>query len=251
LTKTSCFDTVFSYVDVGDHFFAAGVCRRWRDRYLNYCCKRAAASTWLSDACKTNTTYKSAFMTAARLQLAFECGLDLETYDMRYPDDLASAAFNGRLQLLQWLYEHRCNWPERLMLVNAAGSDSIDMLVWLQTVTAPWTAAVQRQIMMTACVYDALNVVKWFRQTVNTQWPAQLRAAIMLEIASDCRHYYTKRVASWVLASADCCWEQWDCKALAAKQHDTVAGEQLAAELFAIAHQHGCPCTCDAATSST
>eukprot|EP00953_Heterococcus_sp_UTEX-ZZ885_P011435 6618-Heterococcus_DN1.PRE.1 len=149
LDKDELLDTVFSYVDVGDHFFVAGVCRKWRDRYLQYCCRRAAASTWLSEACKTNTTYKSAFMTAARLQLAFQCGLDLEglhehewlshdiasysiepiealivakTYDMRYPDDLArAAAFNGRLQLLQWLHEHRCHWPESLVLVNAAG----------------------------------------------------------------------------------------------------------------------------------
>eukprot|EP00953_Heterococcus_sp_UTEX-ZZ885_P029644 15720-Heterococcus_DN1.PRE.3 len=152
LDKDEILDEVFSYVGVGDYFFVAGVCRKWRDRYLQYCCRRAAASTWLSEACKTNTTYKSAFMTAARLQLAFQCGLDLEglhehewlshdiasysiepiealivakTYDMRYPDDLArAAAFNGRLQLLQWLHEHRCHWPESLVLVNAAGSDS-------------------------------------------------------------------------------------------------------------------------------
>jgi hypothetical protein len=105
-------DSVFSYVGVGDYFFAAGVCRRWRGSYIKLCYNEAAAD----QADKLRTTYSSAFMTAARLQLAFRNGLEAEmlhhhegladvivknslepiealtvakTYDMRYPDDIA------------------------------------------------------------------------------------------------------------------------------------------------------------------
>jgi hypothetical protein len=77
-------------------------------------------------------------MTAARLQLAFKSGLEVKqlhdhewlandvakhslepvealtvakTYNMQYPEAMAcEAAFYGRLQLQQWLYERRCAW---------------------------------------------------------------------------------------------------------------------------------------------
>jgi hypothetical protein len=74
LDKDELLDTVFSYVGVGDYFFAAGVCRRWRGRYLKLCYNEAAADK----AEKLRTTYSSAFMTAARLQLAFKSGLEVE-----------------------------------------------------------------------------------------------------------------------------------------------------------------------------
>eukprot|EP00953_Heterococcus_sp_UTEX-ZZ885_P011438 6618-Heterococcus_DN1.PRE.4 len=136
LDKDELLDTVFSYVGVGDYYFVAGVSRKWRGRYLKLCCNKAAGD----QTDKLRTTYSSAFVTAARLQLAFRNGVEVEklhdydlladniaryssdpigalivakTYDMRYPDDLArAAAFNGRLQLLQWLHEHRCPWSD-------------------------------------------------------------------------------------------------------------------------------------------
>eukprot|EP00953_Heterococcus_sp_UTEX-ZZ885_P029642 15720-Heterococcus_DN1.PRE.1 len=136
LDKDEILDEVFSYVGVGDYYFVAGVSRRWRGRYIKLCYNKAAGD----QTDKLRTTYSSAFVTAARLQLAFRNGVEVEklhdydlladniaryssdpigalivakTYDMRYPDDLArAAAFNGRLQLLQWLHEHRCPWSD-------------------------------------------------------------------------------------------------------------------------------------------
>jgi hypothetical protein len=84
LDKDELLDTVFSYVGMGDYFFAAGVCRRWRGRYIKLCYKKAAADK----VDKLCTTFRSALMTAARLQLAFNSGLEVE--QLHDYEDLAS-----------------------------------------------------------------------------------------------------------------------------------------------------------------
>jgi hypothetical protein len=230
-------DAVFSYVGVGDYFFAACVCRRWRGRYIKLCYNTAAADK----VDKLRTTFKSAFMTATRLLLAFKNGLEIEklhgyeeladdiakhslqpiealtvakTYDMRYPESIAQgAAFFRRLHLLQWLHERRCPWSEDDVLEWAVRGGSVEILAWLQSVTAPWSDATKSGLMLYACDYDRLDAIRWLRETTGN----------------------------------GVCWDDWDCKALAAKQHISEAKKKLAAEMFAFAHQHGCPCTCDAA----
>jgi hypothetical protein len=74
LDKDELLDAVFSYVSVGDYFFAAGVCRRWRGRYIKLCYNEAAADR----ADKLCTTVRSICVTAARLKLAFRRGFEIE-----------------------------------------------------------------------------------------------------------------------------------------------------------------------------
>ena len=263
LDEDELLDAVFSYVGVGDYFFAACVCRRWRGRYIKLCYNKAVD--------KVDKLYSSAFMTAARLQLALISGLEVEqlhdyedlafnisrfslqpiealtvakTFDMRYPDDIAvEAAFKGRLQLVQWLRERRCPWEDTKVLSNAAASGSVELLAWLHSVTAPWSDATKVDLLDEAAVYDQLDAVKWLKETAKAPWPDDMHAASIIKNAS----YLVvgASVARWVLARADCCWDDWDCTALAAKQYMTDSGKQLAAELFALAHQDGCPCTCE------
>jgi hypothetical protein len=268
LDKDELLDTVFSYVGVDDYLFAAGVCRRWRGRYIKLCYNKA-----VDKVDKLCTTYSSAFMTAARLQLAFKSGLEVEklhgykhlasdisrysiepiaalavakTYDMRYPEDIAqTAAFCCRLQLLQWLHERRCPWPEADVLKWAAMGGSVEVLSWLHSVTAPWADATKAGLLDDAGFSDNLDAAKWLKETAQAPWPDDMHAASIVKDAAYC--LVGERVARWVLARADCCWDSWDCKSLAAQQHMSEAGKQRAAELFALAHQHGCPCTCTAA----
>jgi hypothetical protein len=262
-------DTVFSFVGVGDYYFVAGVSRRWRDRYLKLCYNKAAGD--LTD--KLCTTYRSAFMTAARLQLAFKSGLEVEklhdhdllaediarysldpigalvvakTYDMRYPEKMATdAAFYGKLHLLQWLHEHRCPWSDDVPIWAAMGG-SVKVLTWLQSATGPWSNGLKEDLLYTAAASDKLDAAKWVKETTKTPWPGNMCAAQVIDGVSYL--IYGDSVARWVLARSDCCWDGWDCNALAAKHHIFEAGKKLAAELFAVAHQHGCPCTCDADT---
>jgi hypothetical protein len=127
---------------------------------------------------------------------------------MRYPDDIASeAAFYGRLQLLQWLRERRCPWEDTKVLCNAAASGSVEMLTWLQSVTAPWADDLQGELLIEAAVNDELDAAKWLKETVKAPWPDDLCATTVVEDL-----LLSKRVASWILATADCCWDNWDCK---------------------------------------
>jgi hypothetical protein len=167
-------------------------------------------------------------------------------YDMPYPKDMAiEAAFNGRLQFLQWLRERRCPWQDTKILIHAAASGSVAMLAWLQSVTAPWSDTTKLVLLYEAAVYDELDLAKWLRETAKAPWPDNLRAATIIEDAPDL--LLSERVQRWALTSSDCSWEGWDCKALAAKQHETEDDKRLFAELFSLAHQHRCPCTCTAA----
>jgi hypothetical protein len=207
LDKGELLDAVFSYVGVGDYFFAAGVCRRWRGRYIKLCYNKA-----VDKVDKLCTTYSSAFMTAARLQLALISGLEVEqlhdyedlafnisrfslqpiealtvakTFDMRYPDDIAvEAAFKGRLQLVQWLRERRCPWEDTKVLSNAAASGSVELLAWLHSVTAPWSDATKVDLLDEAAVYDQLDAVKWLKETAKAPWPDDMHAASIIKNAS-------------------------------------------------------------------
>jgi hypothetical protein len=142
-------------------------------------------------------------MTAARLQLAFKSGLKVEqlndyedladaiaqhslqpiealalakTYNMQYPEKMASyAAFYRELQLLQWLYERRCAWSEHI--VWAARGGSVDVLIWLRSVTAPWSDEQKAHMLLCATQFDELDAVNWLRETAGAPWPRELHAA--------------------------------------------------------------------------
>jgi hypothetical protein len=67
LEEDGVLDHIFSFVGAGEHLYAAGVCRQWRCRYMQFC---------TSSSGPVQTTLKrSALVTESRLQLALSCGL--------------------------------------------------------------------------------------------------------------------------------------------------------------------------------
>jgi hypothetical protein len=62
LDKDNLLDTVFSYVGIGEYFYAAGVSRSWRGRYIKLCYNKSR-----KQENKLCTRYCSATVTAARL----------------------------------------------------------------------------------------------------------------------------------------------------------------------------------------
>jgi hypothetical protein len=100
-----------------------------------------------------------------------------KTYGMQYPKDMANdAALYGRLQLLQWLHEHRCPWDESAVLKHAATGGSVDGLVWLQSVTAPWSYPVKVALLDIATVHSR-GGVKWLTEITSAPTPRE-RAAL-------------------------------------------------------------------------
>jgi hypothetical protein len=78
LNRDEVLDQIFSYVGGGDHLFAAGVSRRWRDRYLRHC---ALHSTGKRDEVYV-TSHRHALLTERTLLLALNSGLSVKDWTM-------------------------------------------------------------------------------------------------------------------------------------------------------------------------
>jgi hypothetical protein len=145
-------DTVFSFVGTNDYFYTAAVCSNWRRRYLKLCYSEAeerskayptlstvfTAAAAVTTQSKCTTSYRSAIMTTARLQLALKNTLtaeQLQASTLIFAKDIVchslepvgvlgltklhelgwdsvlcdAAAYYGKLQLLQWLHERGCH----------------------------------------------------------------------------------------------------------------------------------------------
>jgi hypothetical protein len=181
LDKDEMLDHVFGFVGGGDHAYTAGVSRRWRGRYLQYC---AHNSTSYFDK-KCVTRHRSVLITERRLQLAKAYGLDIAAFSLqnaRCTDTLcqhslqpkqvitvlrvhgvqwgsalcSSAAFYNRLSLLQWLRRSSCCWDEAGVLVNACRTNSVAVLEWLAGVTQPWSGSTTAKMLDRAAWFDKL-----------------------------------------------------------------------------------------------
>jgi hypothetical protein len=267
LDRDELLDRIFCYVGIGDYLYAAGVSRRWKGRYTKLCYNKAADD---DDSCKLRTYYVSALITAARLELAFKSKLQLEdlqaypylgydvarsslepiqvlivakTFDMRWSSEFCSdAAFHGKLDLLQWLYDRRCPWQRDTVLTYAAAKGSVSMLIWLQTVIKPWSAAQRTHMLNRAVEHSKLEAVQWLRLQ-GAEWSNVSSACVLLQRRSHSVTQYN--MIKWILANG-CSWANWQCAKVSAVQYYTDANKQRRAELFTLAHEHGCPCTCEA-----
>jgi hypothetical protein len=74
LARVEVLDTVLSFVGIGEYYYVAAVCRNWRGRYMQLCAKTAVDLKH-----KFNTSQKSVVVTAARLQLALDYDLSIDT----------------------------------------------------------------------------------------------------------------------------------------------------------------------------
>eukprot|EP00953_Heterococcus_sp_UTEX-ZZ885_P009066 5383-Heterococcus_DN1.PRE.2 len=174
LAEDEILDTVFSCVGIGDYIFTGAVSRRWRGRYTKLCHNKAKEGR--KD--KLVTAHNSALFTAARLQLALRSSLTVSAlqkndklpeyivtqslepipvltlarvHGLQWVIDLTTfSAFKGKLQLLQWLHECGCPWDEKVACINATRRGHIGILIWVQQVTAPWSAALKSEMLFDA-----------------------------------------------------------------------------------------------------
>jgi hypothetical protein len=188
LAKDDIVDHVFCYVAGGDHFYIAGVSRRWRGRYLRHCVLR---SNHELDK-KLVTRHRSVLMSESRLQLALANGLSvvgwvlntqpnaemickhslepvqvmalLRVHGVPWNEKLCiGAAYFNRLQLLQWLHSSSCPWDGYDVLYAAGRGGSVAMFEWLLTVTAPWTNKIKTAMLVRAAWHGKLAAMQWLR----------------------------------------------------------------------------------------
>lgn len=283
LERHEILDTVFGYVGIGEYLFAAGVCRNWRGRYIKLCYGHAAAAAAGAAGAavaatndkkkkkatpKLFTSYKSALITASRLQLALQSSLlmaDLQRntyhfaehvgraslqsieviavakqYDLAWNVNLCnSAAASGKLHLLQWLRERLCPWHESHVLENAALGGNVDMLIWLQQRTAPWSEVTLQRMLSGAAIAGHLPAVKWLHQ-LGAAWPNSF-------VGIDWEGEYV--AACWpvgivaaLLITGNFTWASvsWQCQKLAAAEFESEREQLRAAQLLQWAHANVC-----------
>jgi hypothetical protein len=278
LSKDEVLDTVFSFVGTGDYFYTAAVCSTWRKRYLKLCYSEAnkkgmaksAAAAAAAAPHKCSTSYRSACMTAARLQLALrdsvtvavlqadvrrlakdtvQYSLDsigvlslLKVHDMAWnPCMCTAAAFTGNLHLLQWLHDCGCPWDERCVITTAAVRCHLNVLKWLHEINGPWSDARSNHVMLVVGACGGLHVVEWLLAQ-EVQWPEQLYGTFKWGGVTH-NVCWTANVVKWALAHG-CTWGNWQCQQLALDRYEHFSKMKVT-KLFEWAHQNGYPCTCE------
>jgi hypothetical protein len=267
LEKDEILDGVFSFVGLGEYYFAAGVSRRWKGRYIKLCYTKAAAD--VND--KLRTSHKSAVMTAARLQLALDGGVTMAALQKnvfrlsnnvaRSPEPIdvlklarqhdlewsfaftLTAAFRNNLRSVE------CPWCEGSVLHAIAAGGTTEVLEWVQSQisTTALTGRVQ-DMLETAAQDDNLQIVQWLRQRAAAEWPTSFCDTILVfdfsNPANDrMNRCWSKRAVQWALANGGT-WGNWQCSLFSAGRY-TAKYVPQAAELFEWAHENGCPCTCE------
>jgi hypothetical protein len=154
LDKDEILDAIFGYVGFGDYIYTGAISRRWNGRYTKLCYNKAAEVGQKDKLC---TLHKSVIITAARFQLAMDCGCDvaamqkciirsaryivynsLETqkvltlakmFDYKWTEYLTYfACQSDDLQLLKWLHAHRCPIDVQQSNVTPIFHENIEML---------------------------------------------------------------------------------------------------------------------------
>eukprot|EP00953_Heterococcus_sp_UTEX-ZZ885_P027944 14934-Heterococcus_DN1.PRE.1 len=287
LDKNEILDTVFSYVGIGDYFYAAGVSRKWRGRYIKLCYNKSR-----KQENKLCTRYCSATVTAARLQLALDNNLTIPAlegsrwayYGMAHsaepikmltvarlrgitwnPNWCRVAAARYNLELLQWLHGNGCPWSIDDVAEVAVCSDSVDVLKWLHSAEPEWSHELKQRLLFTACICEHISIASWLREQ-QAPWPSSF---VYLSELDDVTEMYENdcwpvSAVQWAMAIG-CGWGSWDCSDLRplllicretqthndSMHNDAVCDDELcykkrACQLFAWAHEHGCPGTCEA-----
>jgi hypothetical protein len=240
LSSDQILDAVFSYVGIGDYVYAGAVSRRWKGRYIKLCHRSAPKGK--KD--KLVTTYSSALMTAARLQLAMDSRLELaglhlnqcrtariivmtslepiallsllKLYDFKWGPGLTFfAASRHKLQLLQWLHKYRCPMTVGDAALGAVRNDNTDMLDWLRSLDSAWTVDTKQRLLWRAGKLGHVTSLKWLREH-GIAWSARESFYRLSETSSaNCQNEcWPVRAVQWSLSNG-CNWGVWQCTKLA------------------------------------
>jgi hypothetical protein len=285
LDEDDVLDAVFSYVGIREYVYIAGVSRRWRGRYIKLC-YNSVKSTRGRKTDKLRTSHGSAARTAARLQLAFDSGLTVANlqehqymcasamvlhslepmaaltlarlYGLQWTDDYVRCAVQRNdLALLQWLHKCGCPFTFKNAAYWAALFNSVDVLKWCHSESDVLSHHTQR-LLCCAGEYASFACLEWLRAQ-GADWPAAF--------------YSTRKGACWAVPAVQwalrhgCVWGVWRCEDFTPGNRNFICvcissssepyqgcaaphcGEQAAADLFAWAHENGCPCSCNCSTS--
>jgi hypothetical protein len=267
LDKDEILDEIFSYVGGGDHLYVAGVNRRWRGRYLQYCALHGKTNR----AKKFVTRHRSAIITESRLQHAKLSEFRITNLDMTQdkhatvickhsvePERVITtlrvhgvpwgqmvcwnAAFYGRLGLLQWLRRNDCQWDEHDVLFNASRNGSVPMLQWLDSVTKAWSNGTMTDMLSTAASCDELAAAQWLRAK-GAPWPVKFSSEYTDEHDESVKECWSLPAVQWALASGSE-WLNWKCRDYAADRYRRAYMQRQATDVLNWAPANGCPCTC-------
>jgi hypothetical protein len=284
LDKDIVLDTVLGFIGRGDYLYAGAVSRRWNGRYIKLCYH---ITTWRQQ--KLCTTYGSAVMTTARLQLALRSKLKIANLQ-EYPCALAQkvaqrslepqgvltlarlhgmkwteyftlgAVRTNKLELLQWLVECGCPISYADALDVAVYFDHVEILAWTRSTKAvTWGQPLLQRSLELAGRAGSVHAAAWLRSQ-GAKWPTSFVTVDTSPNRASGNEYWLLSAVKWALANG-CTWGNWRCQDLAPEHIFGTVSEGFGGaarmtlpnkkrdktvyELFAWAHENGCPCTCE------
>eukprot|EP00953_Heterococcus_sp_UTEX-ZZ885_P034106 17689-Heterococcus_DN1.PRE.1 len=198
------------------------------------------------------------------------CVLSLaKLYDMAWCTEQTSAAADMNTpQLLQWLHKCQCPWNVESVTATAVFSDNVEMLEFISSADGVGWANLKATMKLTDLLWCAgrlqtLRAADWLHAD-GVQWPNNLYNIVChkytLSVNTYLSHCWPLRTVKWAM-SRGCTWGAWQCSKLAADnyycacknadhsdaaQFHTGCDVHQAQQLFAWAHENGCPCTCEA-----
>jgi hypothetical protein len=163
---------VLGYVGFGEYFYVAGVCRRWRGRYIYIYISFCHAEAPAAEKHKLRTLREAVVSTAARLQLALNNGAKLTELDKEtFSASLAYTVTNSSLEpiaVLSLLRVYGYQWDSDLYA--AAEADYLELIKWLHQVQCPIPAA--DKLAYTCCSHTlptGVSILQWLH-SVQPEW---------------------------------------------------------------------------------
>eukprot|EP00953_Heterococcus_sp_UTEX-ZZ885_P005178 3269-Heterococcus_DN1.PRE.3 len=272
LEKDEVLDEIFTFLGRKEWLFVGGVCRRWRGRYLSMCYK---ARTSKYEAVY-QTSHRSSFVTAARFSMALDNGLQMPDdtdaaaeffYDLpllsEQPIEVLTlarvhgaawheylctdAAYYGNLELLKWLHKSECPWDALLVANNAIrdkhGQHEL-ILPWVLSTVEEWSQEDKDTLLFEAGVQNDVMSLRLLLQQ-EAQWPKSFLGEHVFNGLTK-RTCWDCEAVAWAL-NKGYSWGVWRCQDLAPELYtDEDEDKYRAVKLFKWAHEHDCPCTCEA-----
>jgi hypothetical protein len=205
----------------------------------------AMERSFRSKSCMVRSTEPIEVSTVARVNgMAWDKGL------------CVLAAKSNNLELLQWLHKNGCPWTIDEVAAAAVYANGIHTLKWLQSVEPEWSDSLKQKLLFAAA---------WLR-VQRAEWPRSFVTVVEnSDPDEDLQHEcWSVSTVQWAMSNG-CGWGAWKCSKLkpllfqcAGTQENTEDAhnaaectvewchKKRACQLFAWAHENGCPCTCEA-----
>jgi hypothetical protein len=274
LEKDEILDEIFCYVGWKEWLYVGAVCRRWRGRYLSMCYKARADE----EEHAFQTSHKSSFVTVARFSMALDNGLKMPNEHKAgdFFDDLPvlseqpievltlarvhgaawhdclcrDAALFGDLKLLKWLHKSGCSWNVTQVADHAMRSRQdrpTTILPWLFSTVQLWSQTDKDKLLVVAGIENRISAAELLLAN-GAEWPSTFIGEQILSGGKAVRACWHDKAVAWAL-SKGCSWGEWRCQDLAPELYNDAYSRADAVKLLNWAHEHGCPCTCDAAVT--